>query len=103
MSDGNKETYWTTNDDVTSASLEIDLGKTVPVKYIMLQEYIRLGQRVKGFTVEVWKNNAWQQVAEGTNIGYKRILKLDPVETDKVRVSITASKACPLISNVGVF
>lgn len=101
--DGDKETYWATDDDVTSASLEINLGKTVPVKYVMLQEYIKLGQRVKGFTVEVWKNNAWQQVGEGTTIGYKRILRLDPVETDRVKVTITASKACPLISNVAVF
>jgi alpha-L-fucosidase len=74
-----------------------------PVKYIVLQEYIKLGQRVKSFNVEVWKDNAWQKVAEATTIGYKRILKLDPVETDKVRVTITGAKACPVISAVEVY
>ena len=101
--DGDKETYWTTNDNVTTASIEIDLGKMQPVKYILLQEYIRLGQRVKTFTVEIWKDNAWQKIAEATTIGYKRILRLDPVETDKVKVNITSSKACPVISNIEVY
>ena len=101
--DGNKETYWTTNDDVTTASLEIDLGKNQLIKYIMIQEYIKLGQRVKSFTIEVWKDNIWQQINESTTIGYKRILKVTPIETDKLRIKITASRGCPVISTVEVF
>jgi alpha-L-fucosidase len=69
----------------------------------MLQEYIKLGQRVKSFTVDVWNNDAWQQVAAGTTIGYKRILKLAPVRAGRVRINITASKACPLISNAALY
>src|SRR5437868_5657780 len=99
ITDGNKQTYWTTNDDVKTGSFEIDLGRTKRIKYIMLQEYIQLGQRISLFKVEALKNNEWQQVSEGTTIGYKRILKLTPVKTNKVRVSIVDSKACPLISN----
>lgn len=103
ITDGNKNTYWATNDNVTAGSFEINLGKTSTVKYILLQEYIKLGQRIKSFTVEVWKDNAWQKVAEATTIGYKRILKIEPVETDKIRVDIIASKACPVISNMEVY
>jgi alpha-L-fucosidase len=103
IADGNKETYWSTDDNVTIGALEISLAKVQPVKYIVLQEYIKLGQRVKSFNVEVWKDNSWQKVADATTIGYKRILKIDPVETDKIRINITASKACPLISTVEVF
>ncbi len=69
----------------------------------MLQEYIKLGQRVKAFTIEAWVDDAWQEVAYGTTIGYKRILKIDPVTTEKVRISIMDSKACPVISNVEIF
>jgi alpha-L-fucosidase len=101
--DGNKETYWATDDGVTAGSLEIDLGTTKFVKYVVLQEYIKLGQRVKQFTVEAWKDNAWHKVVEGTTIGYKRILKLEPIETSKIRINITASKACPLISRVALY
>lgn len=103
LTDDNKETYWATDDNITTGSFEITLSKPSLIKYIMLQEYIKLGQRVKSFTVEVWKDNAWHTVAEATTIGYKRILKIDPVTTDKIRVSITSAKACPVISNVGVY
>ena len=103
VTDGNKETYWATDDNVTNGDLTIDLGSKKTVKYISLQEYIKLGQRVKGFTVFVWKNNSWTEAIKGTTIGYKRILKIEPVETEKVKIEITASKASPLISNVAIY
>lgn len=103
ITDGNKETYWATDDGVTNGGFEIDLGKQKLVKYILLQEYIRLGQRVKGFTIEALQRNNWKLLAEETTIGYKRIIKVSPVTTQKIRVTIRASKACPLISNAEVF
>ena len=103
VTDGNKETYWATNDEITSGSLVINLKSKKPVKFILLQEYIRLGQRVKNFTVSIWKNNQWEEATQGTTIGYKRILKIVPSETDKIKISIAASKASPLISNIEVY
>jgi alpha-L-fucosidase len=103
LTDGNKETYWTTDDKVTSGSLTIDFGDVKTIKYVVLQEYIRLGQRVKKFEVEVLKDGNWVKVADASTIGYKRILKIDPVETDKVRVNISESKACPVLSNISVY
>jgi len=101
--DGKAETYWATDDNITTGSIELDLAKPSLIKYVVLQEYIPLGQRVKAFTVDVWKNNSWQPVASATTIGYKRILKITPVETAKIRISINASKACPVLSNVEVY
>ena len=69
----------------------------------VLQEYIKLGQRVKSFTVESFHDGAWHPLAEGTTIGYKRILKIDPAQAEKIRVNITAARACPLISNVELY
>lgn len=103
ITDGNKETYWTTNDDRKSGSFEIDLGQEKRIKYIAIQEYIKLGQRVKNFSVDVWKDGQWKNIAEATTIGYKRILRTDPVNTSKIRVNILDSKACPVISNVEVY
>jgi alpha-L-fucosidase len=101
--DGNKETYWATDDSITAGTLEITFAKPVIAKYILLQEYIRLGQRVKSFEIEVKKGNTWEKAAEGTTIGYKRILPIGGAETSAVRVKITDSKTCPLISNVEIF
>ena len=103
LTDSNKETYWATNDGQLSGGFEVDLGKASKVKYILLQEYIKLGQRVKSFTVEVWNNGKWTEVAAASTIGYKRIVKIEPVQASKIRVTILDSKACPLISNVEVY
>lgn len=104
MTDGNKDSYWATDDEVTSGNFEIDLGETQTVKYVLIQEYIPLGQRIKSFTVDVLINGQWQKMADGTTIGYKRILKLEPATTtNKIRVNIASSKACPVISNVEVY
>ena len=103
VTDGKKETYWATDDNISTGNLTIELGSKKTVKYISIQEYIKLGQRVKGFTVFVWKNNSWAEAIKGTTIGYKRILKIEPIETEKVKIEITASKACPLISNISVY
>ena len=101
--DQNPETYWTTDDAVRTAHIEIDLGKPQTVKYIQLQEYIKLGQRVKSFKVEAWDGANWKVLANATTIGYKRILKLEPTETSKLKITILDSKACPLISNIELF
>lgn len=101
--DGNKETYWATDDSVKTGSLEINLSQNFPVKYVVLQEYIKLGQRIKSFRVEAWVGGNWKTVANATTIGYKRILKLQPIETNKLRITVLDSKACPLISNIELY
>ena len=103
VTDGNKETYWATNDQENTGALEIDLGEKKLISYVLVQEYIKLGQRVKSFSVEVEKDGNWQEVAKGTTIGYKRILRTNLVEAQKVRILISDSKACPVISNVEVY
>lgn len=81
--DGNKETYWATDDEENTGRFEIDFGKPQNVSYVLLQEYIKLGQRIKSFSIDAWKDNKWHQISEGTTIGYKRIVKVDPVTTTK--------------------
>jgi len=103
VTDGNKETYWATDDNVTTGSIEIDLGASKKVNYFLIQEYIRLGQRVKSFEVEAKKDGNWEKVAEGATIGFKRILPLGGVETSALRVRITDAKACPLISTIEIY
>jgi alpha-L-fucosidase len=103
VNDNNPNTYWSTDDKILTGSIEIDLGESKKIKYIVLQEDIRFGQRVKSFTAEAELNNTLKKIAEATTIGHKRIIKLDPMETNKVRINITDSKACPIISNVEIY
>ena len=103
LTDGNKETYWTTDDLMKTGSIEFEFPQPTKVNYIVIQEFIRLGQRVKSFDIEIWKNEAWEKVVSGTTIGHKRILSLDGAETAKIRINISDSKACPVISNVEIY
>jgi alpha-L-fucosidase len=103
INDGNAETYWATDDGVTTGYIEIDFDNETRINYITLQEYIRLGQRVKAFNIDIWKDNQWQRIATGTTIGYKRIIPIKPVSATKLRINITDGKACPLISTVSVY
>ncbi|MCD2425147.1 alpha-L-fucosidase [Niabella pedocola] len=103
ITDGNQNTYWATDDGVTAADVEVELPKVKKISYVLLQEYIALGQRVSAFSVEAQENGSWKEIATGTTIGYKRILRIDPVVTSKIRVRITGSKAAPLISNLALY
>ena len=68
---------------------------------IDLQEDILKGQRVEKFVVEVRssKKDAWRVVAEGTTIGYKRLLRIPTCEAKQVRlrVLLTSSLRHPKI------
>ncbi|HEY5369165.1 MAG TPA: alpha-L-fucosidase [Hanamia sp.] len=103
VTDDDKNTYWATDDSVKAASLTIDLGKPTRFNRFLAQEYIRLGQRVKAFTVEALIDGSWKEVAKATTIGYKRILCFPSVTATKLRFNITDSKSCPVISNIGVY
>jgi len=101
--DGNKDTYWSTPDTVTSGSIVFEFNKPTFVNRFLVQEYIPLGQRVKEFTVEAMVDGKWQTVAKETTIGYKRILRFEPVEAEKIRFTVMKSKACPVISNLELY
>lgn len=101
--DGESETYLATDDSVSKASLIIDFKRPVVFNRFMIQEYIRYGQRVKAFSVEAHIDGSWVEIARGTTIGYKRILRHAAVTSDKLRVNVIDSKRTPLISEIGVF
>lgn len=101
--DGKNDTYWATDDNVKTASLTIDFGKPTTFNRFMVQEYIRLGQRVKAFTVEALIDGNWKELAKATTIGYKRILRFSSVQATQLRFTITDSKSSPVISNIGIY
>ena len=103
VNDGNPETYWATNDSQTDGDIIIDLGTETEVNRIIIQEYIKLGQRVQEFKVSAFINGEWQPVIDGTTIGHKVIRKFPVVKTSKIKVTISKSKACPVISNIELY
>ena len=103
VADGKKNSYWATDDDVLAADITLDFGKNLRVNRFLVQEYIALGQRVKAFSVEGFSNGQWRELGGGTTIGYKRILRFPTTEVSKIRLNIRDARACPVISNIGVY
>ena len=103
ITDGNKETFWTADDGVGQVSFEIDLGESVVFDRIAIEEYIRMGQRVESFIVEAFDKGNWSRIAEGTTIGYKRLLKVPQTTASRLKITIMESRHSPMISGFGVF
>ncbi|MHA4845915.1 alpha-L-fucosidase [Flavitalea antarctica] len=103
VNDQSKDNYWATDDEVRQAQLELNFEQPQTVSYIVLQEYIKLGQRIKSFTVEAMVDGSWTEIATGTTIGYKVIKAVKPVLTKRIKINFNDSKACPVISGVAVY
>ena len=101
--DGKSDTYWATDDNLTSASLTVDFGKPTTFNRLIAQEYIPLGQRVKAFKVEAKVGREWKLLASQSTIGYKRILVFPTVQATHLRFTITDAKSSPVISNIAVY
>ena len=101
--DGNKDTYWALDDNDKTGSMTIDLGSEQAFNRFFVQEYIRLGQRVRNFKIEYMSEGEWKLITEASTIGYKRILYFPTVTSRYLRFTVTDSRACPLISNIELY
>lgn len=101
--DGDPDTYWTTEDDLTQATLEIDLGRPVTFNLSVVQEYITLGQRVESYRLEYWTGKTWKLIHKGTTIGHKKIDRFSNVTARKVRFAIKRSREAPIIRTFGLY
>ena len=95
--------YWAADDNIRQATLTIDLGKPVLFDRILIQEPIRYGQRISEFEIKARIDGEWIQLAQGTTIGFKRLLRISPVEAAKIQLIIKKSKNIPAISNFGLY
>jgi alpha-L-fucosidase len=103
--DGRNDTYWATDDGVTSASLEVNLGAESEFNVIRTEEVIQLGQRVQEYKIEVWNDASagWSTIVQGTTIGHCKLDRFPKLKASKLRLTIVKALACPTIRTFGVF
>lgn len=102
--DDNPDSYWTTDDDFKKSYFTAEFAEPAVFDLISLREYVKLGQRVEGFTLEAWQDGDWKQIHEGTTIGARTLVKLDaPVTTDKLRVRFTKTPEVVVLSEFGIY
>ncbi|MGZ3756688.1 MAG: alpha-L-fucosidase [Mucilaginibacter sp.] len=102
--DGDRYSYWATNDNVTTPELTVDMHQPKTFDVIQLRENIKLGQRIEHITVAVFENGNWRDIATATSIGGNRLIHLAaPVTAQKVRLRIDKSPVCIALSDFGLY
>ncbi|MBB4610034.1 alpha-L-fucosidase [Sphingomonas yabuuchiae] len=102
--DGQRDTYWSAPDGVTTPSLTLDLPPGRRFDLIRIREYLPLGLRVTRFAVDAEVSGRWQQLAEHECISAQRIIRLpQPITARRVRLRIVDAPVCPAISEVSLF
>ncbi len=112
LADEDFESYWATDDDVyENAHITYVFRENTTFNRVMLQEFIRLGQRVKEFKVEYSMTDGaddWALVTYPnmptsihgdsdnpdvtTTIGYKRILRTNNTTAKRVRITFISTR-----------
>ncbi|MDR2478653.1 MAG: alpha-L-fucosidase [Treponema sp.] len=85
------------------AEIEIWLPRRQRVSHIALQEQIRESQRIEAFSLYAKAVGGWQKIYSGTTVGYKKIARFPPVETDALRISIEQSRIYPTLCFAGAY
>ncbi|HEU4712140.1 MAG TPA: alpha-L-fucosidase [Pyrinomonadaceae bacterium] len=101
--DRRRDTYWTTDDELKSPELILQLAREQTFNVVRLREHLPLGQRVEAFALDVWNDNGWQESGRGTSVGNCRLLRGKPVTTTKIRLRVTQAPVCPAFSELGLF
>lgn len=95
--------FWIASASDKHPSLTLHFDKPMNFNLLMLQEYIPIGQRISKFSVSIRRDAEWKTIAHGTTIGYKRILSLDEVSTNAIRITFEDFTGRPAINNIGIY
>lgn len=102
--DGDRESYWSAPDGVTTPSLTLDLPPGRSFDVIRLREYLPLGVRVTRFAIDAEVDGRWQTLAEHACISAQRIVRLEkPIAARRVRLRILEAPVSPAISEFALF
>jgi alpha-L-fucosidase len=84
-------------------SIILDIAPGATVNTLLIQEDISKGQRVEEFIIEAYINDEWHYIAQGTTIGYKRLIRFSDTIAEKIRVAIKRTRKDANISNIGLY
>lgn len=104
--DGDWNTYWTTDDSVHNTTLTLFFPRKQTFNRLLLQEYIPLGQRVIAFQTDYYLQGQWYPLETAdsmTTIGYKRIIRCKTTEAEKVRIHFIRSRGPVCINNIEAY
>jgi alpha-L-fucosidase len=90
-------------DNVTAFACEYALDGPKTFNVAMVKENLLWGQRIEFFALDAWDGKDWNEIAEGTTVGWKKLLRFPAIETAKVRLRIFKARAAPSLPDLGLF
>ena len=101
--DGNRETYWATDEGDVDPQVTFEFERPVRFNVVGMREYLPLGQRVEDWAVDVWRDDHWAEVAAGTAIGSRRLVRLPAMEVERVRLRLINGPVVPALSGFSLY
>ncbi|MFD3272082.1 alpha-L-fucosidase [Paenibacillus dendritiformis] len=87
----------------TGSELELALDEEALVDHVVTMENIAHGERVHAYTIEAEVGGEWKPVAVGSAIGHKKIDRIEPTRTSRVRIRVTEEAAEPHIRSLAAY
>ena len=101
--DGDAKTYWTTDDGVAKASMEVDTEGPVDVNTVVLSEVAGIGAPVKEYRVEGMVDSDYVLLSQGTTIGERKVDRFPTATVWKLRLTVLGSEGHPAIRKFGAY
>lgn len=102
--DGNLDTWWEAAPGQTNGTLTLTLPAPVKFDVISLQEAVaQRSQRIESWSIDSWSGSSWTNIGSYTTVGHKRLERVNPVTTSKVRIRINGSRLEPTLAEVGLY
>ena len=73
------------------------------IRFIVLKEHLPLSQRIESFEIWTEEYGTPRLLFRGTTVGYKRIVRLPPLQTKNILVRVTDSRCEPALEQLAFY
>jgi alpha-L-fucosidase len=90
---------------VSKSSRGVTLTLPNPVQFdiVDLREAIERGQAIARYRVDAWNGGRWATISHGTTIGHRKLDRVRPTRTDRVRVVVEEAVGSVEIAGVSIW
>jgi alpha-L-fucosidase len=87
----------------SSRGVTLTLPNPVQFDVVDLREAIEQGQTVARYRVDAWSDGRWATISRGTTIGHRKLDRVTPTRTDRVRVVVEEAVGSPVMEQIGLY
>ncbi|NOU82694.1 alpha-L-fucosidase [Paenibacillus sp. LMG 31459] len=91
---------WQPAEEDSEPWVEVSFPEEAVLNTVILQEQIMLGQRVEAFELWAADQKEWSKLAEGTIIGYKKIIRLPQTRVSRLKVVFKQFRGFPTLTHI---